>query len=221
MTTFACNSDFIQRLQEKLNGDLPGFVGQQGMMPSGRKVILPEATDFGDLKPAAVLIALFQEASEWHFPLIKRVEDGFAHSGQIALPGGRLENDETAEAAALREAEEEIGLDQTSVTVIGKLSPLPIPISGYLVHPIVGTLATKPTWRMQPGEVDEVFTASIQELLDASNRTTEVRQFRQQSFTIPYFRFDTYKVWGATAMILAEFEHILQNISSAPNRSIS
>ena len=201
---------FIQALKRQLSNDLPGFTGQQEMMPAGRTVIPNQSPDYEKLTPAAVLIALFQSDDTWYFPLIKRVEDGFAQSGQVALPGGRLEDGESVEIAALREAEEEVGLLRTSVTLLGKLSPLPIPISGYLVHPVVGVLDSEPVWTPQIGEVEDIFTTSIDDILDEKRRATEVRHFRKQPFTVPYFNLSPYKVWGATAMILAEFEQVLR-----------
>lgn len=216
MNPLTLSPKFIDALTQILVKDLPGFEGQQVMMPAGRRVILPELGEFKALKPAAVLIALFKEneTDDWRFPLIQRVEDGFAHSGQIALPGGRMEAGETVEMAALREAEEEVGLKQSSVTVIGKLSPLPIPISGFLVHPVVGVLTHEPAWKPQPGEVEAVFTVSVSDLMNESNRATETRHFREQPFAVPYFHFDAYKVWGATAMILSEFDHLLQRLKT-------
>ncbi|PIZ66809.1 MAG: CoA pyrophosphatase [Candidatus Marinimicrobia bacterium CG_4_10_14_0_2_um_filter_48_9] len=215
MNSLTLSPKFIDTLTQILVNDLPGFEGQQVMMPAGRPVIMPELSEFKNLKPAAVLIALFEaNGTEWRFPLIQRVEDGLAHSGQIALPGGRLEVGETVEMAALREAEEEIGLDSSSVTVIGNLSPLPIPVSGFLVHPVVGVLTHEPIWRPQRGEVETVFTVSVSDLMDEAKRATEVRHFREQPFTVPYFHFEPYKVWGATAMILSEFDHLLQRLTT-------
>jgi len=91
MNSLTLSPKFIDTLSQILVNDLPGFEGQQVMMPAGRPVIMPELSEFKNLKPAAVLIALFEaNGTEWRFPLIQRVEDGLAHSGQIALPGGRL-----------------------------------------------------------------------------------------------------------------------------------
>lgn len=206
-------ADFIPQLRKILGADqLPGFKGQQAMMPVGRKVISQTEPDYQNLTPAAVLIALFPKANSWYFPLIRRVVDGFAHSGQIALPGGRIELGETVEGAALREAEEEVGLMRSGVEVLGKLSPLPIPVSGFLVNPVVGVMQSEPRWQPQPGEVADIFTASVQDLMDESNRTTEMRQFRDKHYTVPYFNFKPHKVWGATAMIIAEFELVVQGL---------
>ena len=214
MPKSSLSENLIQKLKLVLSDDLPGFHGQKEMMPAGRIVIPRDTRDYSQLIPAAVLIALFPIGPDWRFPLIKRVEDGFAHSGQVALPGGRLEEGETVEMAALREAEEEIGLDQNRVRVIGELSPLPIPISGFLVHPVIGVLDHEPDWQLQAGEVDDIFTPSVDALLDTAYRASETRRFREQQFEVPYFNFKPYKVWGATAMILAEFELILQRVLS-------
>lgn len=205
--------DFIADLAAILQADdLPGFAGQQVMMPAGRNIITQVEPDYHNLTSAAVLIALFPKARSWHFPLIRRVVDGFAHSGQIALPGGRVETGETIDEAALREAEEEVGLVRDGVGILGRLSPLPIPVSGFLVHPVVGVLKSEPRWLPQPGEVADIFTVSVDDLLNESNRTTEIRHFREKPYTVPYFHFKPHKVWGATAMILAEFERLLHGI---------
>ncbi len=205
---------FIQNLQQALGRDLPGFKGQRRMMPVGRKVIPPETSDYSGLRPAAVLLALFPDNKTWRFPLIQRVADGFAHSGQVALPGGKLETGETPEMAAVREAEEEIGLGRTAVRVIGKLSLLPIPVSRYLVHPIVGVMSKQPDFRLQPGEVESVFTITLGDLRSGQNQATEIMHFRGKPFEVPCFHFKPHKVWGATAMILAEFLVILNSMKT-------
>lgn len=210
MSNHQLPKDFISRLRHLFStGRLPGFEAQQSMMPAGRKVISRAEPDYRNLTPAAVLFALFPKEDSWYFPLIRRVVDGFAHSGQVALPGGRVEEGETVEEAALREAEEEVGLTRSGVVVLGKLSPLPIPVSGYLVNPVVGVLDTEPRWRAQPGEVEEIFTASVHDLINGTNRTTEIRHFGERPYSVPYFDFKPHKVWGATAMIMAEFEWVV------------
>jgi len=196
------------QLKRILHDDLPGFQAQTEMMPEGRVKL----TQYTDLDQAAVLIALYPQDGQFCFPLIRRVTDQYAHSGQVGLPGGRFEDNESAEEAALREAWEEIGIPTSTVRVCGHLSPLPIPVSGYLVNPVVGVLEAEPEWCIQEREVAALLNVPVQELLAPENIQAEVRRFSGRSWSIPYFNLAEQKVWGATAMILAEFRRILDRL---------
>ena len=197
----------INGLTQRFKAPLPGWDAQQRLIPEGREKLPLSA----DLIPAAVLIALFRDADEWVFPLIKRSSDGLAHSGQIALPGGRKEHQESITEAALREAWEEVHIDAAQVHVLGELSPLPIPVSSYLVHPIVGYLETAPSLIPDPREVASVFTVSVN-ALKQMDILLESRDFSGRIWDIPYLDIDGHKVWGATAMILSEFRELLTSL---------
>lgn len=197
-------SRFIAGLKASLNEQLPGWDAQRLMIPEGRGT-LPVSEN---LRPAAVLIALYKKSNSWVFPLIKRSSDGLAHSGQVALPGGRQDGNESTIETALREAWEEVNIDAEDVQVIGKLSPLPIPVSGHLVYPVIGYLTAAPELVPDPREVAEIFTVSVQDLKQIDIQI-ERREFRQQQWDIPYLEIKGHKVWGATAMILSEFREIL------------
>ncbi len=139
--------------------------------------------------------------------------DGYPHGGQISLPGGKLEEGESLEECALRECEEEIGIPSTDVSIIGRLTPLPVPVSGFLVQPIVGSIGYNPSFTPSPDEVQDIFTVRLADLLDDDLRGFEQRTLLGQNFNVPFFRFSNHKVWGATAMILSEFQTILNDIS--------
>jgi len=198
----------IQDLKEQLNQPLPGWKAQKQMIPEGR--IQDFVSD--DLHPAAVLISLYQNAGEWVFPLIRRSSDGFAHSGQIALPGGRREGSENDIETALREAQEEVNIHPDSVEIIGKTSPLPIPVSNHLVQPVVGFMNVVPDLIPDPREVAEIFSISLKALRNEEVQY-ETRRFQDQDWKIPFFAINDHKVWGATAMILSEFKEIISRIS--------
>ena len=198
---------FVDKLKSKLEQDLPGWEMQKKMMPEGRE---QEALS-DNLHPAAVLIALFQKDGEWIFPLIRRSVDGFAHSGQVALPGGRRDGVESDVATALREAHEEVNISPEIVEVIGKTSSLPIPVSNHIVQPVVGILKTTPDLIPEPREVAEIFTVSIKELTQKEIQY-ETRRFRNRDWEIPFFELEGHKIWGATAMILSEFREILSKL---------
>lgn len=195
------------RLSELLGQSLPGPDAQLRMAPKGRG--LPN--DPPD-HLAAVLIALIWQDETWHFPLIHRVEDGYAHGGQIGLPGGRKEAGESPEETALREAHEEVGLEPDRVTLLGRLSPLPVPVSQTRVMPIVGQINGYPEMVPDPKEVQSVFLVRVDDLLSEEHIHRETRTLKMGEFDIPYFLFNGFKVWGATAMILSEFRTALKQV---------
>ncbi|MCF7809338.1 MAG: CoA pyrophosphatase [Candidatus Marinimicrobia bacterium] len=202
--------EIIQALKQILGDPLPGWEAQKLMMPETRRQFKP--FNDNDLHPASVLISLFPKADDWYFPLIRRTEDGYAHSGQIALPGGRREGSETKVETALREAQEEVNLPAAQVSILGRTSPLPIPVSKHIVQPFVGYLDRQPSFQRAPKEVDEILLISLQDFT-ALDISTEIRQFSGVDFEIPYFEIMGHKVWGATGMILSEFKAILSRIT--------
>ena len=94
------------------------------------------------MKKAAVLVCFFKKDNEYYFPLIKRPMHERNHPGQIALPGGSMEKNEALETTALREAFEEVGIQSNDVDIIGQMTPLPVPVSRYLIYPFVGITDT-------------------------------------------------------------------------------
>jgi len=127
------------------------------------------------------------------------------HGGQISLPGGVVESDETFEEAALREAHEEIALATTAVRVIGALTPIDIPVSGFRLHPIVAAAQTRPEMHPADGEVARILEVPLDHLFGPENFTTTVRRRGDIEVQAPAFRVGDAEIWGATAMVLAEF----------------
>ena len=195
---------FIHKLSKLLKQPLPGWKAQRQLMPEGRE--LEALSD--NLHPAAVLISLYQQDGEWVFPLIRRTVDDFAHSGQIALPGGRRDGVENDTETALREAYEEVNILPEQVEIIGMTSMLPIPVSNHLVQPVVGFTRRKPDFIPEPREVAEIFTVSIKSLCER-NIQSELRHYKNRDWEIPFFEINGHKVWGATAMILSEFRTLV------------
>lgn len=151
------------------------------------------------LRPAAVLLAFEPGRGIW---LTKRASHLKHHPGQIAFPGGKLDpTDASLQDAALREAQEEIGLPPASVHVFGKLPPHET-VTGFVVTPFVGHVLRPFTARPEAGEVEEVFAVPFQHLIDPRNYRIESRRWQGQTrryYTVPW---GPYYIWGATARIL-------------------
>ena len=187
---------------------LPGVEAQLRMAPQPRGGWKPGfAPD--QAKPAAALLLLFPADTGAVVLLTKRSPDLPNHASQVSLPGGAVDPGESIEDAALREAEEEVGLTRADVRVIGRLTPLHIPVSGFVLHTVVGVALARPVMRPEPGEVERVIDAPVAELLDPRrhHRVNRVRDGFE--FDMPYFDLDGEQVWGATAMVLAEFAAVL------------
>lgn len=176
---------------------------------------LSRLTSFSELKPenavkSAVLLLLYPQNGNVFLPFIKRPVDKSVHSGQIAFPGGKYEEaDINHYNTATREAFEEVGILPHDVELLADLSPLFVPVSNYLIMPVVGIAKFRPQFVKNFKEVDEIFEISIKELLnlEISQKNIDVRG---TSFDVPAFIFKEYTIWGATAMILSEFIDILK-----------
>jgi 8-oxo-dGTP pyrophosphatase MutT (NUDIX family) len=161
---------------------------------------------------SAVLVALFEEAGETHVILTRRSFSLREHRGEIALPGGRSDGDETPIETATREAREEVGIDESSVRVVGWLSPLVTLALGSAIWPVIGFLDERPVMVTDPAEVDRAFTVPLAELL-ADGSFLEERWRREQPrpgadadgyFPIYFYRVPGDLIWGATARVVTE-----------------
>jgi 8-oxo-dGTP pyrophosphatase MutT (NUDIX family) len=192
--------DRQRRLTVALSRSLPGLAAQQNMAPFGRI-----RDDYDPTPPAAqesAVLLLLTPNDEIVF--IRRSQDGRTHGGQIALPGGTREPyDATLDNTATRETNEEIGVAPSDVTTLGLLTRLYIPVSNFSVQPVLGLLRELPKFVCQPGEVDEVLLFRIADFAGAIH-TFEYEQ-NGSNRPPPCYRFGDVVIWGATAMIVAEF----------------
>ncbi len=198
----------IDALRRRLAGPLPGRAAQERM--TGRLRPMPDVIP-PDAKDSAVLQLLFPLAGELHVLLMRRTEDGRAHSGQISFPGGRWEpTDASLMITALREAEEEVGIVVSEVEVLGALTPLYIPVSYFMVHPFVAWSDRRPDYLPSKEEVSQIIEAPLSHLFNPANKiTTEVQPSSMPGvkFTVPAYGLpDGSFIWGATAMMLSELE---------------
>ncbi len=171
----------------------------------------------GGVAPAAVLVPLFEEGGETRVVLTRRAAHLRTHTGEVSFPGGRLDDGESPEEGACREAAEEVGLDPSDVEVVGRLTALSTFSSGATITPVVAALARRPQLRANPSEVEHVFDVSLADL--AADGV-----FREEQWYIPgrpwpsgrgalhlpgwfamwFFELPDDTVWGATARMLVE-----------------
>jgi 8-oxo-dGTP pyrophosphatase MutT (NUDIX family) len=150
---------------------------------------------------ASVLVPFIRGDDGWSLILTRRSENLASHSGQIAFPGGAVEGDESLEAAAVREAEEEVGIAASSVELIGRLDDL-VTHSGFLVAPFVGVIHERPSYVMQETEVTEIFEVPLAVLLDRRNPEIRWVPFRNRQFPAYFYRHEAYEIWGLTGRMI-------------------
>ncbi len=208
---------FIKKLSDEISHDLPGFPAQRKMAPLGRKP--PEDYLNATISPkiSAVLILLFPSEKTF-FPrtiLILRPDESRHHSSQISFPGGALdETDKDLSETALRETEEEIGIARNKISLLGKISPLYIPVSNYMVHPFLGVIKSVPEFKINSAEVKELVEVELQELFVEKNKTTTKTfiKIQNKEMEVPCFKVGGKIIWGATAMIIAELSEIIKRM---------
>lgn len=196
-----------EALRRALAGPLPGPEAHLRMAPRPRTALSHVESTEG-LRQAAGLILVYPHEGRWHVPLTIRGSSLRHHTGQVSLPGGRIDPGETVEQAALREAHEEVGVPPSSVDVLGRLTPLPIAVSGHLLHPVVGVVLARPSFAPAPDEVDRLLEVPLSRLREPDVVAWEQRQRVLPPLglmDVPYFDLGEARVWGATAMVLAEF----------------
>jgi 8-oxo-dGTP pyrophosphatase MutT (NUDIX family) len=212
----------LEKIRAGLLRPLPGLDAQLRLAPAPRIGWDPLKFPDGAHDGAALLLVYPAFAKDTagkphdqilHFALTVRSSGLRNHTGQVSLPGGRVDPGETIEAAAVREAQEEIGVDPQAIDVLGRLTPLHIPVSGFLLHPVVGYTSMRPAFQRAEWEVARIIEAPLSVLSEptAIQREIRTRIVKGQSIDVdvPYFSIDGEKVWGATAMVLAEFCAIL------------
>lgn len=203
-------------LRRRLSRPLPGLEAQLRMAP--RPLMRPDPALEPGLRPAAALLLLYPDAAAWHVPLTVRGSGLRHHTGQVSLPGGRLDHPgESVEDAALREAYEEIGVSPSDVEILGRLTAIPVIVSGHLLQPVVGVAESRPAFTLAAHEVERLIELPVARLLEPDAVAWEERVRSLPPYgvmNVPYFEVDGARVWGATAMVLAEFGALLADEKS-------
>ena len=162
-----------------------------------------------DLMAAAVLIPIITREASLSVLLTERSPDLKHHAGQISFPGGRMDAaDRDIRATALREAQEEVGIDPANVEIIGYLDPNPT-VTGYAVTPVVALVELQQELIIDSLEVKSVFEVRLPFLLEEGNQKSAEREFEGVMVPIAEFNFGQYRIWGATASMLIQFRKFL------------
>jgi 8-oxo-dGTP pyrophosphatase MutT (NUDIX family) len=202
--------EVVARVERGLARELPGVAAQERMAPMPRRQ-WPAGFNPARIRHAAGLLLLFPIDHRGYLVLTVRADTLDRHKGQVSLPGGVVDPGETYEQAALREASEEVALDATGVRVLGALTPLDIPVSGFRLHPIAASMAARPVLTPSDGEVARIVEVPLDELRDPARVRSTPRTRDGLDLMIPAFHVADVEIWGATAMVLAEFLALIRD----------
>lgn len=204
---------FTEKLRRQLSEPLPGVEAHERMNTQSplRRLVTPN----DKTRKSAVLILFYPHQNEVHVPLILRPAYDGVHASQMAFAGGRHEHtDENLTRTALREAQEEIGIKATDVEVIGQLTELFIPPSNFFVLPVVGFIDYRPDFYPDPREVERVFEVPMRTLADENIKGTTTVTTKGYDFDAPFYGIEGHKIWGATALMIAELLALIDKIEN-------
>ncbi len=204
-------SRFIQHLKQQLATDLPGNRSHRRMIFEDRR---PRYNAPATAMQAGVMILLYPKDSGIHLIYIKRKAiEGDVHKGQISFPGGKYEIDDfSLKHTAIRETYEEIGVSVPETNIIGALTSLYIPVSNFAVHPFVGFVDEVPDFRLEVAELDDILEVELDYIQDPAIIMTKDIPVHPDLVlrNVPYFDLEGHTLWGATAMMTAEFLDLLR-----------
>ncbi len=207
----------IDQLKRKLQQPLPGVSSHLKMAPPHRAhEIINHLDNSENAKKSAVLILFFHKDNVLKMIVIRRSIYVGIHSGQIAFPGGRFEEEDIdVRTTALREIKEEIGISEDKIEIIGRLSDIYVPPSNFLISVFVGYLAEKPVYNIDEREVDEVIEIPFAEFY--KSEILKEKDFYVNSIKAadkaPYFNTTNAEIWGASAMVISELLDVIAESS--------
>ena len=206
------SDELVTRVRNRLRQPLPGWSAQSLMATETHRqarMKIPSSA-----QRAGVLLLLYPDKQQQLcFPLIQRPTYNGAHSGQIAFPGGKIEpDDQNIEDTALRETQEEIGVGVTPSQILGRLSDLYIPVSQIVVTPVVAFVKEKPVYTPDSYEVAGTLDVSASDFIDQANQSRKKIKVRNMTLEVPAYLIQGHIIWGATAMMLAEFFSVLEEV---------
>lgn len=194
------------QIRDALTHELPGEKAHRLLLPRGRE--LNPKTDIATLQ-SSVLMLLFPIDDQINTCLIRRPATMRNHAGQIAFPGGRYENsDQDLIQTALRESNEETGTDSSNIEILGALTPLYVQVSNFTINPFIGWTDKMPDFKIDKREVDELVIIPIDQFSHHSSSQLREVSTIYGVIEVPGFYIDELFIWGATAMIISEFNEL-------------
>jgi len=207
--------NFLKYVPKIAKETLPATLAHVKMAPIERLEQLKQLS-YEDLSPkkAAVMMLFYPKKSQTHLVLIVRNSYPGVHSSQIAFPGGKVESfDLTMADTALRETEEEIGVEKSSIEIIKEFTEIYIPPSNFLVSPFLGICSSEPSFVLQEDEVAGIIELPLPFFLDDKNVVTrKLSTSYAASIDVPAFLVKEHVVWGATAMMMSELKETLKKV---------
>lgn len=198
--------DLIARLVNTVEEE----AGINQMMPWYRKLVKPTEKTLAAANKAAVLVHIFDGASGLEVLYMKRPDYQGTHGGQVSFPGGRREKEDVDfQQTAVREAQEEVGLDPDQYRIVQALEPLYIPPSDFLVHPFISVAHNQPDLRLDPSEVAYTFSVPLRELREGSLLGSAKVSTKMGRVKVPAYLWNDEIIWGATAIITARLVALL------------
>jgi 8-oxo-dGTP pyrophosphatase MutT (NUDIX family) len=205
------NERLPEWLRERLGQPLPGAaVGADSRFATRPTRWSHYAQAPPEARPAAVLVLLYPHDGAWHLPLTLRPAHMVDHARQVSFPGGAIEQGESSADAAVREFHEELGAKGHAIRLLGPLTPLYVRTSNFRVEPWVGVTATRPAFHRNPVEVERLLEVPLAHLLDPRNRGSRRRNRGGKTFVVPHFQWQSYRIWGATCLMLGELSILLE-----------
>jgi 8-oxo-dGTP pyrophosphatase MutT (NUDIX family) len=172
-----------------------------------------DRSSFPPARPAATLLLVYpDERGELTIPLTVRHAELRAHAGEVSLPGGAVEPGEDPEAAALREAFEEVGVSADEVRILGVLDEIWIPVSNFELRPFVGAVPRRPRLLPHAEEVAAIVELPVRRLLEPDAVTEEIIEVREFRLQAAVYRYGGERIWGATARALAMFGSVVRAV---------
>ncbi len=200
-------------LNHALLGELPGSNAHFKMLPPGRRLKQLEH-ELSAVKQSSVLVLLFPDKDKIYTCLTRRPSTMKYHPGQVSFPGGKVEKDDaSAEMAALREAQEEVGIDPSQIEILGKLSDFYLEISRFSIQPFLAWTDNRPEFTVNTDEVEELILFPVSDFVE--NEIIQETELQTMTGILPikYFPYSGQVIWGATAMILSELMEIMRKHS--------
>ena len=202
--------DLRQKLEQAILNPLPGQDAQYRLAPLKRERQNLDLLDKTKVKKAAVAALFFEDGPNSRIVLTLRQQYRGVHSGQISFPGGKIESsDKSYLETALRETQEEVGIQAHNIEILGELSPIYVNPSNFYVTPYIGFLKNKPSFIKQEKEVKTILTPKFSDFLKPENMVEQNIKVGNYSLIAPAFNVDGHIIWGATAMMISEIREMI------------